>query len=157
MSLWQVITALVLIGGAAYTYVFQPMALELGLPRAQCWWEGGTYLRATAKESGYSALMSQMPENQVRLKQGDAVGCFNEGQCVQTPNEALGAIESQMMTWTAAAGGNLIKGNIMNMIGMRAEDDARARQSEAEYCVQYLGEKRRLILEKAQEPKASKP
>ena len=145
MSLWQVITALVIIGGAAYTYVFQPMALELGVPRLQCWLKDGVYLRATVKETGYAAMMNQTPENKARLQRGEAEGCFNQGSCALTPNEALSALEAQILNWATVGGGNLLKGNILNMMGMRSEAEARAKQAEAEYCMAYLGDHRRDI------------
>jgi hypothetical protein len=148
MTLWQLLAFLIVAGGAAYTYVVQPMSLELGIPRAQCWWQGGVYLRSTAKEPGYSKLMSQMPENQVRLKNGEAVGCFNAGQCVQTPNEALGALEGQILNWTAVGGGQLLTGNVLEILGLRAEAGARAKQAEAQYCIDYLAKERKALLAK---------
>lgn len=146
MSLWQWGTLLVVVCGLAYTYVVQPMSLELGVPRLQCWWQDGVYLRATAKEAGYQKIMHQTSDNTARLKTGEAVGCFNEGRCVQSPTEAMSALEQKMLSWTAVGGGQLLKGNVLGMLGMKAEDAARARQAEAEYCLNYLATQRREIL-----------
>ena len=145
MTLWQLLAFLIVAGGAAYTYVVQPMSVELGIPRLQCWWSDGVYLRSTAKEPGYSNLMSQLPENKVRLKNGEANGCFNEGQCVLTPNEALDALQSKIMGWAAVGGGQLLTGNVLQILGLRAEDGARAKQAEAQYCMEYLGAQRQQI------------
>lgn len=146
MSLWQWGTLLVVVCGLAYTYVVQPMSVELGIPRLQCWWQDGVYLRATAKEAGYQKIMHQTSDNLARLKTGEAVGCFNEGRCVQSPTEAISALEQKMLSWTAVGGGQLLKGNVLGMLGMKAEDAARARQAEAEYCLNYLATQRREIL-----------
>ncbi len=146
MNLWQIVSFLVVVGGLAYGYVFQPMSLELGVPRLQCWWEDGVYLRATAKEAGYQKVMHQTSDNIARLKSGEAVGCFNEGRCVQSPTEAISALEQKMLSWTAIGGGELLKGNLLGMLGMKAEDAARAGQAEAQYCLNYLAEQRREIL-----------
>lgn len=146
MSLWQILTFLVVAGGVVYTYVVQPMSLELGLPRAQCWWEGGVHLRATAKEVGYQNIMRQTSDNSARLKTGEAVGCFNEGACAQSPTQAVSALEQKMLSWTAVGGGELLKGNVLGMLGMKAEDTARAKQAEAQYCLNYLAEQRQKIL-----------
>jgi hypothetical protein len=146
MTLWQWGTLVLVAGGLAYTSIFQPMSLELGIPRVQCWWQDGVYLRATAKEAGYQKIMHQTSDNAARLKTGEAVGCFNEGRCVQSPNEAVSALEQKMLSWTAVGGGELLKGNLLGMFGMKAEDTARARHAEAQYCLNYLAAQRREIL-----------
>ncbi len=157
MSLWQILTFLIIAGGAAYTYVVQPMSLELGIPRLQCWWDGGVYLRATAKEAGYQKVMHQTSDNIARLKAGEAVGCFNEGRCVRGATEAVSALEQQMLGWSAIGGGELLKGNVLGMLGMKAEDSARAKQAEAQYCISYLADHRRQILATEQPPAAVQP
>jgi hypothetical protein len=145
MNLWHVLVALTVLGGAAYTYVFQPMALELGLPRAQCWWQGGVYLRSTEKEYGYAHLMRSTPENAARLKAGAAQGCFQNGACVANKTAALGALEQQMVAWVGLAGGQLLVGNVLNMLGQTSAATARAKQAEAEYCLKYLGRIRQAL------------
>jgi hypothetical protein len=157
MSLWQILTFLGVAGGVAYTYVVQPMSLELGIPRAQCWWEGGVYLRATNRESGYQNIMRQTSDNSARLKTGEAAGCFNEGACAQNPTEAVSALEQKMLSWTAVGGGELLKGNVLGMLGMKAEDAARAKQAEAQYCLGYLAAQRNKILAAEAPPTAAQP
>ncbi len=152
MTLWQVMAFFIVAGGAAYTYVVQPMSLELGVPRLTCWWDGGVYLRATKQERGYRAMMQQSDENRARVQRGEAKGCFNEGRCVLTRAEALGALEQQMIYWTAVGGGELLKGNVLGMLGMRSEEAARAKQAEAQYCINYLAEQRKPLTEGAPEP-----
>lgn len=143
MSLWQYLVGIGLIICAAYTYVFQPMALELGVPKLQCWWNDGVYLRSTEKERGYSAMMRSTPANLERLKRGEAQGCFPEGECVAGPIEAKSVLETKMLTWTAVGGGQLLAGNLLGMLGNENAETAKAKQAEAEYCLNYLGNVRR--------------
>jgi hypothetical protein len=145
MSLWQYFVAIGLIVGAAYTYVFQPMALELGVPKVQCWWKDGVYLRSTEKERGYTTMMHSTPANLERLKRGEAQGCFPEGTCVAGPVEAKSVLETKMLSWTAVGGGQLLAGNVLSMLGNENAGTAKAKQVEAEYCLTYLGDVRRSL------------
>jgi hypothetical protein len=148
MSLWQILTFLVVAGGFAYTYIVQPMSLQLGLPRIQCWWDDGVYLRATAKEAGYANVMRNTSDNLARLKNGEAVGCFNEGRCVQSETEAVSTLERKILSWAAVGGGQLLAGNVLGMLGLSTENTARAKQAEAQYCIDYLGNQRQDIVKK---------
>ena len=145
MSLWQYMVVLGVLVGAAYTYVFQPMALELGVPKLQCWWQDGVYLRSTEKERGYTTMMKSTPANSERLKRGEAQGCFPEGTCVAGPMEAKQVLEQKMLVWTMQGGGQLLAGNLLGLMGNEAEANARAKQAEAEYCLEALGEVRRSL------------
>jgi hypothetical protein len=145
MSLWQYVVAIVLLLGAAYTYVFQPMALELGVPKLQCWWQDGVYLRSTEKDRGYTAMMKSTPANLERLKRGEAQGCFPAGTCVAGPIEAKQVLEQQMLAWTMQGGGQLLAGNLLGLMGNESEVSARAKQAEAAYCLKALGEVRRSL------------
>ena len=127
------------------TYVYNPMQIEQAIPAAKCWWNEGIFLKATASEGQYQRFMSQNPLNTERLKSGEAQGCFQSGSCMNTKEEAIKALEEQMLGWAGIQGGNLLKGNMLGMLGLKSEAEARARQSEADFCVKYLGEQRRQL------------
>lgn len=145
MTLWQYGVAIFVIVGAAYTYVFQPMALELGVPKLQCWWQDGVYLRSTEKERGYKTMMMSTPVNAERYKRGEVNGCYPEGACVAGSIEAKDSIEKKMLSWTMQGGGQLLAGNVLAMLGQDNAEVARAKQAEAEYCLKYLGDARRAL------------
>lgn len=136
---WVSLAALV---GAGGLYVANPMAITQAIPQAQCWWDDGIFLRATADEGGYTRLMQSNPLNKNRLSSGDARGCYPQGGCIETREEAVKLLEEQMLGWAGVQGGNLLKGNVLGMLGLKSEADARAVQTEADYCFKYLGNHR---------------
>lgn len=139
--------ALVLLGG--WLFIWRPISTSYYAEKAACWWKEGTYVRFTAEEPGYRAMMGKHELNRLRLKNGDAKGCLPQGACLADPVEAGRLVEKQLFLWQVRREGGalgavilskLSDGRGLDLPGLGQQESllAEAKRQEAAFCASFL-------------------